>query len=166
MHGGAGADSTLVATAATETATETATVRIGLAGADPNGLESYALAVSDPNNTRYRQFLSPAEVRKRFGPTPAQVRKVHRWISDSELRITAENSHWIDVSGTPDQVAKAFAAGIARRRVPGTTMASAAAATVPSELAGAVSSVAGLGRRHHGVRLFSHRVGPTRGLRG
>ncbi|NUR60709.1 MAG: hypothetical protein HOV87_18915, partial [Catenulispora sp.] len=48
------------------------TARIGLAGADPEGLRAFALAVSDPQNPQYRHCLTPAELRKRFGPTTEQ----------------------------------------------------------------------------------------------
>ncbi|NUR30151.1 MAG: hypothetical protein HOV83_30585, partial [Catenulispora sp.] len=146
--------------------TAVTTVRIGLAGTDPDGLRRFALAVSDPANSRYRHFLSPEEVRQRFGPTGSQLEKVHAWVSGAGLRITGENSHWIDAAGTQQQVAKAFAPTLARPRQRTEGLAAEAAATVPDGLAGVVSSVAGLGPERHGVRQLSHRVGPARGLRG
>lgn len=134
------------------------TARIGLAGADPDGLRRFAVAVSDPRSPQYRHFLTPAQVRARFGPTTAQLKKVRAWVAGTGLRITGENEHWIDVAGTADKVDKAFGHWPRRRTGLGQDSATRAAAAVPAALAGAVSSVAGLVPEKHGMQEFSYRV--------
>jgi subtilase family serine protease len=137
------------------------TARIGLNGADPDGLQQFATAVSDPASAQYRHFLTPEEVQARFGPTAAQLKKVRQWVARSGLKITGENSHWIDVAGTSAQVGEAFG-HVPQRRTHTRDYAAVAASTVPAELAGAVSSVAGLVPQKHGLRQFSYRVAAGR----
>jgi hypothetical protein len=143
------------------------TARIGLAGADPDGLQRFAAAVSDPHSAEYRHFLTPEEARTKFGPTAAQLKKVHEWLAGGGLTVTGENSHWIDVAGTSATVRKAFGRLPQLRQLrsdPGEGLAARVAAEVPPALAGTVSSVAGLVPETHGVRQFSYRVaaGPRR----
>src|ERR1051326_1298004 len=139
------------------------TARIGLSGVDPEGLRQFAEAVSDPRHAEYRHFLTPQQVKARFGPTPEQVKNVHDWVAAAGLKVTDENTHWVDVAGTPQQVAKAFTRGMVKRRGRwGGTLRSQAAATVPPDLTGVVSSVAGLVPQQHGMRQFSHRLAPSR----
>jgi subtilase family serine protease len=136
------------------------TARIGLAGADPDGLLRFASAVSDPHSKLYRHFLTPAQVRARFGPTAAQVGKVHAWLAENGLRTVGENAHWIDVTGTPGKVSGAFG-NLVKPKVrvgPGGDYAVRAAAAVPAGLVGVVSSVSGLAPATRGMREFSYRV--------
>ena len=134
------------------------TARIGLAGADPDALRAFAAAVSDPHSAQYRHFLTPAQEQERFGPTAAQVKKVHAWLAGSGLSVTGENSHWIDVTGTPEKIKRAFGHLPQPRSARGGDYADRAASAVPAVLSGAVSSVAGLGPERSGVRQFSYRV--------
>jgi len=140
------------------------TARIGLAGADPDGLQRFAAAVSDPHSAEYRHFLTPEEAEAKFGPTAAQLNKVHEWLAGGGLAVTGENSHWIDVAGTSARIRKAFGRLPQPRSNPGEGLAARVAAEVPPALVGAVSSVAGLVPETHGVRQFSYRVaaGPRR----
>ena len=112
-------------------------VRVGLAGRDPAGLEAFAKAVSTPGDARYRHFLSPQEARERFGPTREQAETVRRWLSRAGMRVTAQGAHWIDATGSPAAVRHAFGGGERR---------------VPADLVGVVSGVAQLGMMSHGVR--------------
>ncbi|MEY9903944.1 subtilase family serine protease [Catenulispora sp. MAP12-49] len=134
------------------------TARIGLAGADPDGLRQFATAVADPHSAQYRRFLTPAQVQEKFGPTAAQLKQVHQWLADGGLRVTGENSHWIDVAGTSDEVKKAFGHPPQPRITEDEGYEARAAAAVPAELAGTVSSVAGLVPEPQGMRQFSYRV--------
>ena len=140
------------------------TARIGLAGADPDALRAFAAAVSDPHSAQYRHFLTPAQEQERFGPTPAQVQKVHAWLAGGGLSVTGENSHWIDVAGTSEKLRRAFGHLPQLRSARGGDYAAKAAAAVPGALAGAVSSVAGLVPERSGMRQFSYRV--VAGARG
>ena len=156
--------SALSATATAAVVDGPTTARIGLAGADPDGLQRFAAAVSDPHSAEYRHFLTPEEAQGKFGPTAAQLKKVHGWLAGGGLTVTGENSHWIDVAGTSATIRKAFGRLPQPRSNPGAGLAARAAAEVPPALVGAVSSVAGLVPETHGVRQFSYRVaaGPRR----
>ena len=140
------------------------TARIGLAGADPDALRTFAAAVSDPHSAEYRHFLTPAQEQERFGPTAAQVQKVHAWLAGGGLSVAGENSHWIDVTGTSEKLRRAFGHLPQLRSERGGDYADKAAAAVPGALAGAVSSVAGLVPERSGMRQFSYRV--VAGARG
>jgi hypothetical protein len=140
------------------------TARIGLAGADPDALRAFAAAVSDPHSAEYRHFLTPAQEQERFGPTASQVTKVHAWLAGGGLSVTGENSHWIDVAGSPENVRRAFGHLPQPRSERGGDYAGKAAAAVPAALAGAVSSIAGLVPERSGMRQFSYRV--VTGARG
>src|ERR1700722_17104893 len=48
-------------------------VRIYLAGRDEAGLTEYATEVSTPSDSLYRHYLTPAQLRARFGATASQI---------------------------------------------------------------------------------------------
>ncbi|MBS2535848.1 S8 family serine peptidase [Catenulispora sp. NF23] len=154
----AGPDALSVAATAPTAVDGPTTARIGLAGADPDGLQQFAAAVSDPHDAQYRHFLTPAQAQARFGPTTAQLAKVHAWLAGGGLKVSAENSHWIDVAGTAGEIRKAFGQLPERRSHAVGGYVSRAGAAVPAELVGAVSSVAGLVPEPRGMRQFSYRV--------
>ncbi|ACU69793.1 Peptidase S53 propeptide [Catenulispora acidiphila DSM 44928] len=108
-------------------------VRIGLAGRDPVGLEAFARAVSTPGDAQYGRYLTPAQAQARFGATDAQVAKVQKWLRASGMRVTNQDPHWIDATGSAGAVQKAFGAG--------TRTLSA-----PPDVARAVANVARLGQ--------------------
>lgn len=110
-----------------------ASVRVGLAGRDPAGLEAFARAVSTPGSPQYRHYLTPAQVQARFGATDAQVRVVRKWLRAAGLHVTNQGPHWLDASGSADAVQKAFGGGT---RTP----------DAPPDVVRAVANVARLGR--------------------
>src|SRR6478735_7975905 len=50
--------------------------------------EALAMAVSDPSNRAYGQFLSPAEYRRRFAPTDLAASLITAWQTAAGMRIT------------------------------------------------------------------------------
>jgi|SRR5579875_2752623 len=82
--------------------------RVYLAGRNPRGLARYAAAVSDPRNERYGHYLTPAQVQRRFGPARGQQQAVRSWLESAGLRVIADTSHYIAVSGTAAEAARAF----------------------------------------------------------
>ena len=109
-------------------------VRIGLAGRDPAGLEAYARAVSTPGSSQFRHYLTPAQARSRFGATAGQVKAVRKWLREAGMRVTDQDAHWIDATGSASAAHNAFGAGTQ------TTL------TAPPQVARAVASVARLGQ--------------------
>ena len=91
----AGAEPSWVSSATVQGAVPAAQVlnaRVYLASRDAAGLAAYAASVSDPASAIYGQYLTPAEVRARFGPDPDQVSAVSDWLTSAGLQVTASTS--------------------------------------------------------------------------
>lgn len=84
--------------------------RVYLASRNPLGLAAYAAAVSNPGSPLYRHFLTPGQVRQRFGPAPGQSAAVAAWLRASGLRVTEVTGHYVAVTGTAAEAARAFGA--------------------------------------------------------
>ncbi|MER8046754.1 S53 family peptidase [Streptomyces sp. NPDC094032] len=140
--------------------------RVYLAGRDPRGLTAYAEAVSDPKSALYGAYLTPDQVRARFGATPQQVEAVTRWLKASGLTVTGTNEHYIAVSGDVAAAQKAFATqlhdyrkGSAVYRAPTSTP------SAPGALADAVLTVTGLDNAPHRSTHQDTLPGPGAGFR-
>jgi subtilase family serine protease len=109
--------------------------------------EAYARALSDPSSPSYGAYLSPAQFRARFAATDAQVRGVVRWLRGHGLSIgeIPANHHFVEAVGTVAQLEAAFGTTLSTYHVDGKTLrAPSRAPAVPADLAGTVTSVAGL----------------------
>jgi subtilase family serine protease len=122
------------------------TVRVYLAGRDAAGLAAYATAVATPGSGSYRDYLTSAAERQRFGPTAAQVSAVRSWLTGSGLRVTGVTRQYVAASGPVGAADAAFAVRLANYRTPGGAVAMAPAqnASVPAAVGGAVLTVTGL----------------------
>jgi subtilase family serine protease len=132
----------------------TVNARVYLAGQDPAGLAAYAAAVSAPGNARYGQYLSPAQVQARFGPTSAQIAAVRSWLTGAGLTVTSVNASvdgYVAVTGPVSAAAKAFSVTFGSFRGPDkrADRAPEQAATAPASVAPAVLTVAGLDTASH-----------------
>jgi len=83
-------------------------LRVFLAGRDGAGRVRTALAVSDPDNPRYAQYLTPAQYRQRFGATQAQATQVRDWLTGQGMTVTASTEHYLAADATVKQAATAF----------------------------------------------------------
>jgi subtilase family serine protease len=108
-------------------------VRIGLAGRDPQGLEAFAKAVSTPGDPLYGRFLTPEQARARFGATEGQLSSVRHWLDAAGMHVAEQSPHWIDATGNAAAARKAFGGG--PRML-----------AVPTEVAQAVTTVARIGQ--------------------
>jgi subtilase family serine protease len=128
----------------------TVRARVYLAARNAAGLAAVATAVSTPGTTSYRHFLTPAQVKARFGPTAAQVGAVTAWLRGAGLRVTAVRNQvadgYVAVAGTTAAASRAFGVTLRRYRLPGQGIVQAPvqAATAPTRLAASVLGVAGL----------------------
>jgi subtilase family serine protease len=114
---------------------------------DQAGAEAVAAAVSDPNSSSYRHYLSPAQVRSRFAATNATVRAVRNWLSSTGLTVgaTASNNAYVEASGTAAQIQRAFAVHLNVYSVKGQhRRAVDANLSLPSSILPSVVSVNGL----------------------
>jgi subtilase family serine protease len=131
-------------------------VRVGLAGRDPAGLEAFAKAVSTPGSPQYRHYLTPAQAQARFGATEAQIRAVQTWLKASGMHVTSHGPHWIDATGSAGAARRAFGTGTRT-----------ATLTAPPDVVRAVANVARLGRtgergmREGATAAITARSGPT-----
>jgi subtilase family serine protease len=135
----------------------TVSARVYLAGQDPAGLAAYAAAVSQPGNAAYGQFLSPAQVQARFGPTSAQIAAVQAWLTGASLTVTSVNDSvdgYVAVSGPVSDAAKAFSVTFQNFRGPDkrTDRAPAQPASAPASVGRAVLGVTGLDTATHQMK--------------
>ncbi|MFD7918197.1 protease pro-enzyme activation domain-containing protein [Streptomyces sp. NPDC059740] len=124
---------------------EDVTARVYLAGRDAHGLAAYAKAVSDPQSDSYGRYLTPAQVRARYGATEQQTAQVVAWLRSAGLKVTRTTDHYVGVSGDVTAAEKAFATDLHDyRKGSHTYHAPAAAASVPDSVKNAVLTVSGL----------------------
>ncbi|MFI7098745.1 protease pro-enzyme activation domain-containing protein [Streptomyces sp. NPDC050161] len=135
------------------------TARVYLAGRDAKGLAAYARAVSDPHSASYGKYLSPDQVKARYGATHEQIAKVTDWLKSSGLKVTGTGSRYLTVKGDASAAERAFATDLHNYRKDGHTYhAPSATASAPGALSDAVLTVTGLDNaprlaRHHSTEL-------------
>lgn len=134
--------------------------RVYLRGADDAGAEAAALDVSNPASPNFRHFLSSSQVTARYGPTAQTVATVRQWLTDSGFTVVAvpTNRMYIEVTGTVDQVQRAFAVSLGTYAVQGRHLrAPDGDLTLPSGVASSVRGVVGIDQ---GQRLMTPAVVP------
>jgi subtilase family serine protease len=123
----------------------TVTAHVYLAGRDSAGLQAEARSVSDPSSAHYGRYLTPAEVRARYGATSGQQAAVRGWLTGAGFKVTAADVHQLTVQGSPKAVGSAFGTALHRYRKDGHMYtAPATAVSVPADLADQVLTVTGL----------------------
>ncbi|MGA9393369.1 MAG: S53 family peptidase [Candidatus Sulfotelmatobacter sp.] len=137
----------------------TVSARVYLTGQDPAGLSAYATAVSTPDNALYGHYLSPTQVRARFGPSAAEISAVKAWLVGAGLTVTKVDDHvagYIDVRGSIHATAQAFGVTFGTFLGPDkkADRAPEQAATAPASLARDVLTVSGLDTAAHYMRPF------------
>jgi len=114
---------------------------------DVAGLDRFNEEVADPASASYGTYLSPSQFRRRYSPSRATVARVSSWLNDQDLAVerVSGNRTLIDVSGSAGAVERAFATRIVSGRSGGQSLTEATEPlSVPSEVAPAIISVAGL----------------------
>jgi subtilase family serine protease len=122
-------------------------------------LKRYATALSTPGSSSYRQFLTPAGYYAKFGTRSATVSRVRTWLTGAGLHVTGVAAHnrYVSVSGTVAAAQKAFGARIGRYVHNGVTVqAPTRALSVPSSLAGSVTTISGVDTTPHMTRPATH----------
>lgn len=121
--------------------------RVYLGWKDAASAEALAKSVSDPASPSYGKYLTPAQFRKRFAPTQAEVSTVQSWLKAQGFTIvyTPTNNHCVAAEGTVAQAATAFGTTFGMYTVKGKSVRSPNAdVSIPTALAGVVTSVIGL----------------------
>ncbi len=126
----------------------TITADVTLNPPHPAALDAFADAVSDPDSTSYRHYLTTRQFATTFGPSRATLTAVRAWLASSGLEVgpVVANGLMIPVTGTVAAMGRAFAVPLVDARLPGGRVArvSTAAPLVPAVLAGDIGGVVGL----------------------
>ena len=140
---------------------------------DAKAAQDYADAVSDPNSTLYRQWLTPPEIADRFGVAPQGYAAAQDYFKAQGLQIEeiSPNRSTLRVGGTAAQMEKAFGVALNEYResapdanargageAPATFFANAAPIRLPAKLADKISSVEGLESLTRPLPLFKRRA--------
>jgi hypothetical protein len=115
---------------------------------DPDGLASFATAVSTRGNRLYHRYLGRGELAAQFGPTAASIAEVERWLAAEGLRVgrIAGDHLTIPVSSDASVVATAFSTSFERYRATGgrVVFAETKAPLLPGSVAPYIAGVVGL----------------------
>jgi subtilase family serine protease len=112
-------------------------------GRDQAGLAAAARAASDPASPGYQHYLSPAQVRARYGATAAQQNLVAGWLRHSGLRVIHRDAFTVSATGRAQQAESILGAGLQldRPRAGAEQVVPTRAMSVPRPVAGAVSTI-------------------------
>lgn len=122
-------------------------ISVGLAVRHHNEMDRLAQAMSTPGNAQFGRFLTPAQVRERFGPTATDIAAVDRWLRDVGFRdlSVSSNGLLVDATASVGTIAQAFHTSLQRFLVRGQEVyANTTAAMIPAALQGVVTAVLGL----------------------
>lgn len=127
------------------------TVRLSVSvGHDQPGLLKLAQEVSDPKNSQYTHFLTPAQVQNQFGATAAQQAKVASWLTTAGLTVTHQDAFTISATGTAAEAGAAVGSQVLTvtppapkpgAPTPQTQIQTAHPVTVPAAIGPTVQSV-------------------------
>jgi Pro-kumamolisin, activation domain/Bacterial Ig-like domain (group 3) len=110
-------------------------------------LQALLKAQQDPSSPSYHKWLTPAEFGQQFGMSSADLDKVTGWLQQEGFTVTsvAASKNSINFSGNIANVEKALQTQIHNYSLNGEThFANASQISIPSSLAGTVSTVRGL----------------------
>ena len=139
-------------------------VTVALAPRDPAALAGYATAVSTPGSSAYRHYLTVAEFRARFAPTPARTAAVAASLDSHGLRAgtVSANGLGIPLTATAGQLDRAFSLSLERVRLTGgrTAFANTRAPLFDAPLARLIEGVVGLDDLSRAAPLDRTSAGP------
>jgi subtilase family serine protease len=147
LHGSVAAWATAANYAGPADPNGTVGFRVYLGWNDRDGAEALARSLSDPRSPSYGQYLTAAEFRRQFAPSPADVGAVQSWLRNQGFSVVATplNNHYVAAEGTVAQASAAFGAPFGMYNVNGTTVRSPARdLSVPDALSRVVTGVIGL----------------------
>ncbi len=120
---------------------------VGLQLRNPDELDSFLNALSDPLSSQYHQYLTPDQFNQLFAPTPDEAQQVATYLQSQGFNITsiASNNLLIDATGTVAQAQQAFSIQINIYQLGTRTFyANASAPSVPSSISPLIASINGL----------------------
>ncbi|MDA8379971.1 MAG: S53 family peptidase, partial [Actinomycetota bacterium] len=115
---------------------------------DPAALAAFVHAVTTPGSPEYRHYLAQGQFGPRFGPTPASIAAVRRWLVAQGLHAgpTTVDGLSIPVTTTASRLSHAFGTPLVRYRLASGRIAFAntRAPQAPAAFAGVLQGVNGL----------------------
>ena len=171
LHGSAPAWATSANFVAAANPNSVVGFRVYLGWRNSAAAEALARAVSDPHSSSYGKYLTPAQFRKQFAPSQADVQAVQSWLTSQGFSIvdTPSNNHYVSAQGTISQAEAAFGAQFGMYKVKGLSVRSPAHdVSIPSSLAKVVSGVIGLDDSAvfvHTPHVVDGKAPPTAGFR-
>ncbi|MBO0882396.1 MAG: hypothetical protein J2P17_19085, partial [Mycobacterium sp.] len=123
------------------------TIRVALPLRNPDGAERLATTVSTPGSPQYGHYETAAQFTQQFAPSPHTVADVRGWLTSQGLAVqsVSANRTQITVTGTVDQMQRAFATTLSLHQVDGRRLAAPnSPVKMPQRLAGEISGVFGL----------------------
>jgi hypothetical protein len=129
-------------------------------------LQALLKAQQDPTSPSYHQWLTPSQFGQQFGMSAADLAQVTAWLQQEGFTVnwTSASSNSIGFTGSIATVEKAFSTEIHNYRVNGKThFANATPISIPSALAGSVTSVRGLNDFHPKPKVQPARSAATAG---
>ncbi|GAC1410505.1 MAG: S53 family peptidase [Actinomycetota bacterium] len=98
---------------------DTVALEIVLPWRDPQRVSAMVAAVSNPSSPEYRHYLTPAEFRARFAPSPDTVKAVTEWLRTSGLEVGSipANRVIIPARGPARTVERTFGVTLSRYKV-------------------------------------------------
>jgi kumamolisin len=129
-------------------------ITIALRLRDANEAENLLTALHTPGDPQFHQFLTAQQFAARFAPADTDVAKVTAALSKYGLTVQRATATTLTATGLPSNMERAFSVSLhsyevgAHENVPGYTFhAPLTRATIPAEISGFVTAVAGLDNR-------------------
>ena len=110
-------------------------------------LTTFLEDVQNPDSSQYRQFLTPQEFGKRYGPSDADLAAVQQWLRSHGFTVAGVNKGRtaVEFSGTVDQLQQTFQTAIHRFNIEGAEhWANVTDPLIPATLAPVIGGVAAL----------------------
>lgn len=117
---------------------------------DEAGLDRLLQRLSDPVSPSFHAYLTPAQFRARFAPTPRQQARVQAWLRRQGLIVTSASANGLQVSavGSAAHLSRAFHTSLWHYRQGDRSFdANRGPLSLPAALSGIVGGVAGLDSR-------------------
>ena len=116
--------------------------------------ERLMVSQQTPGDPQFHEFLTADEFAARFAPTASEVARIEAALANYGLTTERTSALTLKVTGLPSDMERAFAVSLHSYQVPAhgnedgyTFHAPQSRGTIPSEIAGSVSSVVGLDSR-------------------
>ena len=134
-------------------ATDVLHISLALPYRDPQGMQSFVDAVSDPKSPNYRKFITPEQVGARFGLPTSSVQKVSDYLASQGMKVKRVGKNHLSIlaDATVAQAQAAFNVSIQEYKAtlpgstsPNTCFSSIESPSVPAEIRPYIQYIGGI----------------------